>query len=500
MTDRLESFVVAVAELIIDIAPGGVVRASIETLGTAQKTVLLIGVAAGTLGLGALIGLVARKQQIWAVYLYAGVGVFGAWAIARNPLTSAGLSWVVGAIAVTVGVVTLLRAPLGALPLEQGPEDPKNTYADRREFIGWMSGMSVAAGAMTGVGRVVLSDESIQNARGRVVLPSATTTENTASPRRTPSANSAPPTTEAATVPPEVAEVANLSPYITPNETFYRIDTALSVPMVDPEAWSLSVEGLVKNPYRLTFNDLLAMDLIERTVTLCCVSNEVGGSLVGNATWTGVPLQDVLSPAEPLLNAAQVMAQSVDGFTAGFPIEQVSDGRTALLAIGMNGKPLPIIHGFPARLVVAGLYGYVSAVKWLDAIKITTWEDNDGYWIPRGWAKEAPIKLASRIDVPKSSQLKAGMQPVAGVAWSPTEGVSQVEVSVDGGPWQTCELGDTVGGETWVQWLYRWEAKPGRHELTVRAVGSDGAVQPSRSVSPAPNGAEGHHSVKVTVL
>ena len=166
----------------------------------------------------------------------------------------------------------------------------------------------------------------------------------------------------------------------------------------------------------------------------------------------------------------------------------------------MNGKPLPIIHGFPARLVVAGLYGYVSAVKWLDAIKITRWEDNDGYWIPRGWAKEAPIKIASRIDVPKPGQLKTGMQPIAGVAWSPTEGVSRVEVSVDDGPWQTCELGDTVGGETWVQWLYHWKAEPGRHELTVRAVGSDGTAQPSRSVRPAPNGAEGHHSVKVTVL
>ena len=491
ISTRLESFVVAVAGVIIDGAPGGVVRASIETLGTAQKTVLLVGVTIGTLGFGALVGLVARRSPTLAVSLFVAFGSLGAWAVSREPLASTGLSWLVGGVAVTAGAITLVKAPLGIVRSDSDREDPRNTYADRRQFLGWATGMSVAAGALTGVGRVVLADGSVGKARDRIVLsdpvriglPTTTTdptTTNPSSPTRT-------------------IEATGLSPYLTPNEIFYRIDTALSVPMIDPATWSLSIEGLVAEPYRLGFDDLLTMDLVEHTVTLCCVSNEVGGSLVGNATWTGVPLEKVLQRARPLPHAEQVMARSVDGFTAGFPLGHVSDGRTALLAVGMNGEPLPIVHGFPARLVVAGLYGYVSAVKWLERIRLTTWENNDGYWIPRGWAKEAPIKIASRIDVPRGGRVAAGTQPVAGVAWSPMSGVARVEVSVDGGPWQAGELGETVGGEAWGQWLFRWAAEPGRHSIVVRAIGNDGTVQPSVPVDPAPDGAEGHHFVSVTV-
>ena len=491
ISNQLESFVVAVAGLIIDGAPGGVVRASIETLGTGQKTVLLVGVTIGTLGVGAVVGLVARRSHTLAVTLFIAFGSLGAWAVSREPLASTGLSWVVGGVAVTAGVIPLLTAPLGIVRPDSDREDPRSTYANRRQFLGWATGMSVAAGALTGVGRVVLADGSVGKARDRIVLPDPVRIDL---PTTTISPTSTNPSQPMGTV-----EVPGLSPYLTPNEIFYRIDTALSVPMVDPATWSLSIEGLVEEPYRLGLDDLLTMDLAEHTVTLCCVSNEVGGPLVGNATWTGVPLENVLQRARPLPHAEQVMARSVDGFTAGFPVSHVSDGRTALLAIGMNGEPLPLIHGFPARLVVAGLYGYVSAVKWLENIKLTTWDDNDGYWIPRGWAKEAPIKIASRIDVPKGGQVAAGMQPVAGVAWSPMSGVAQVEVSVNNGPWQTCELGETVGGQAWVQWLFRWAAEPGRHSIVVRAIGNDGTVQPSVSVDPAPNGAEGHHSVSVTV-
>jgi len=491
ISNRLESFVVAVARVIIDGAPSGVVRAGIETLGTAQKTVLLVGVTIGTLGVGALAGLAARRSLTLAVTLFVAFGSLGAWAVSREPLASTGWSWLVGGVAITAGAITLVRAPLGIVRSDSDREDPRNTYADRRQFLGWATGMSVAAGALTGVGRVMLADRSVGKARDRIVLPdpariglqtttTGPTTTNLPSPTRT-------------------INTTGLSSYLTPNEIFYRIDTALSVPMINPATWSLSIEGLVEEPYQLDFDDLLSMDLVEQTVTLCCVSNEVGGSLVGNATWTGVPLEQVLQRAQPLSHAEQVMARSVDGFTAGFPLGHVSDGRTALLAVGMNGEPLPIVHGFPARLVVAGLYGYVSAVKWLERIRLTTWENNDGYWIPRGWAKEAPIKIASRIDVPSGGQVAAGIQPVAGVAWSPMSGVAHVEVSVDGGPWQACELSETVGGEAWVQWLFRWAAEPGRHSIAVRAIGNDGTVQPSVPVDPAPDGAEGHHLVSVTV-
>ena len=491
ISNRLESFVVAVAGAIVDGAPGGVVRASIETLGTAQKTVLLVGVTIGSLGVGAVVGLIARQSSTLAVTLFVAFGSLGAWAVSREPLASTGLSWMVGGVAVTVGAITLVKAPLGIVRPGSDREDPRNTYADRRQFLGWATGMSIAAGALTGVGRVVLVDGRVSKARDRVVLPDPVRIDLPATTTGTTTANPSSPT--------RMVEATGLSPYLTPNEIFYRIDTALSVPMVDPATWSLSIEGLVEEPYRLGLNDLLSMDLVEHTVTLCCVSNEVGGPLVGNAAWTGVPLEKVLQRARPLPHAEQVMARSVDGFTAGFPLGHVYDGRTALLAIGMNGEPLPLVHGFPARLVVAGLYGYVSAVKWLERIRLTTWENNDGYWIPRGWAKEAPIKIASRIDVPRGGPLAAGTQPVAGVAWSPMWGVARVEVSVDGGPWEACELGKTAGGEAWVQWLFRWAAEPGRHNIVVRAIGNGGIVQPSVPVDPAPDGAEGHHSVSVTV-
>jgi len=491
ISNRLESFVVAVAGVIADDAPGGVVRASIETLGTAQKTVLLVGVTIGTLGVGAVVGLVARQSPAWAVTLFVAFGSLGAWAVSREPLAPQGLSWVVSGVAVTAGAITLVKAPLGIVPSDSDREDPRNTYADRRQFLGWATGMSIAAGTLTGVGRVVLADGRISKARDRIVLPDPVRLDLPATTTGTTTANPSSPT--------RMIEATGLSPYLTPNESFYRIDTALSVPMVDPATWSVSIEGLVEDPYRLSLDDLLSMDLVEHTVTLCCVSNEVGGPLVGNATWTGVPLEKVLQRARPLPHAEQVMARSVDGFTAGFPLDHVYDGRTALLAIGMNGEPLPLVHGFPARLVVAGLYGYVSAVKWLERIRLTTWENNDGYWIPRGWAKEAPIKITSRIDVPRGGSLAAGTQPVAGVAWSPRSGVARVEVSVNGGPWRACELGKTASGEAWIQWLFRWAAEPGRHSIVVRAIGNDGIVQPSVPVDPAPDGAEGHHSVSVTV-
>ena len=300
-------------------------------------------------------------------------------------------------------------------------------------------------------------------------------------------------------------EVSGISPYITPitpTDQFYRIDTALRIPQVDPGNWSLRFTGMVDRPYSLTFDDILSMDLSDHIITLSCVSNPVGGNLVGNAMWTGVPLAPLLERAGAQRRANQVVGRSVDDFTAGFPTGLVNDGRNAILAIGMNNELLPTAHGFPARLVVAGLYGYVSAVKWLDEIHLTTWDGFDGYWIPRGWSKRGPIKTQSRIDLPrKNARVRVGAPvPVAGIAWAPTRGIERVEIRIDSGDWMPCRLGQALGDESWVQWHREWTpTETGNHRIRVRATDGNGVRQGGVSVPPRPDGAEGWHSVTVDV-
>jgi DMSO/TMAO reductase YedYZ molybdopterin-dependent catalytic subunit len=289
---------------------------------------------------------------------------------------------------------------------------------------------------------------------------------------------------------------------VTPSDgnSFYRIDTALSIPQVDPDDWSLSVTGLVDRPLTLRYEDLLNMDLVEQTITLSCVSNPIGGDLVGNAVWLGVPLVDVLENAGIQPEASQIVGRSVDDFTAGFPTSVLADGRNALIAVGMNGEPLPVRHGFPARLVVAGLYGYVSATKWLEEIRLTTWESFNGYWINLGWSKEGPMKTASRIDVPANrSTVRAGRVPIAGVAWAVGRGLREVQVRVDQGPWQRCDLAVLGSDETWIQWHTEWDATPGNHQIEVRAVDANGAIQSAGPRAVAPDGAEGYHQINVRV-
>ena len=287
---------------------------------------------------------------------------------------------------------------------------------------------------------------------------------------------------------------------MTPNDDFYRIDTAFEVPQVDPGSWRLRFTGMVDNPYEITFDEIQAMDLTDHVITLSCVSNRVGGNLVGNAVWTGVPLSALLDRAGVQAGADQVVGRSVDDWTAGFPTPLVYDGRNAILAIGMNDQFLPTDHGFPARLVVAGLYGYVSAVKWIEEIHLTTWDGFDGYWVPRGWSKEGPMKTQSRIDVPVGRGVVAGQPtPIAGIAWAPTRGIERVEVQIDGTEWLPCELGEALGDESWVQWYREWTPTAGRHRIRVRATDGDGVTQSEQEVSPRPNGAEGWHTVNVTV-
>ena len=309
----------------------------------------------------------------------------------------------------------------------------------------------------------------------------------------------------AETVPPLAAgadlapTTPGLTPIVVPNQDFYRIDTALLVPSVDIATWTLRIHGLVERETTLTWDELLALPMFEQYVTIACVSNEVGGGLVGNAKWTGVRLRDVLEIAGVSSSASQLVGRSVDGFTAGMPTAWVMDpSREPMIAVQMNDEPLPPSHGYPARLIIPGLYGYVSATKWLAELELTTLEGFDGYWVPLGWAKEAPILTQSRIDTPRGGSVAAGRVPIAGIAWAPDRGVSKVEVAIDG-EWHDAELSAPISDTTWVQWVVPWDATPGQHTVSVRATDGTGAVQEERSSPPAPDGARGWHTVSINV-
>jgi len=294
-------------------------------------------------------------------------------------------------------------------------------------------------------------------------------------------------------------DIDGLTPYLTPNADFYRVDTALVLPRVLPEDYRLRVTGRVARPLELSYEDLLDRGLVEREFTLSCVSNEVGGTLAGNARWLGASLADLLDEAGPEPGADQVVSRSADGWTAGTPTAVCLDGRDALLAVGMNGEPLPLEHGFPVRMVVPGLYGYVSATKWLIELELSSFADFDAYWARRDWAAEAPVKTFSRIDTPKPlANVAAGPVAVAGVAWAQHRGIARVEVRVDEGPWQEAELAPVIGDDTWRQWQWTWEAAPGRRKLEVRATDGDGDTQTEERRTPFPDGATGWHSVVVT--
>lgn len=301
-------------------------------------------------------------------------------------------------------------------------------------------------------------------------------------------------------------DVRGLSSFTTPNKDFYRVDTALVVPRVDADRWRLRIHGKgVARPLTVSFRDLLRRELIERDITLTCVSNEVGGPYVGNARWIGVPLAALLAEAGVVPPskggpANQLVSRSVDGMTIGTPVEAVMDGRDAMLAVGMNGQPLPFDHGFPVRMVVPGLYGYVSACKWLQDLELTTFADYDAYWVKRGWSRQAPIKTQSRIDTPRPfASPKAGTVQVAGVAWAQHRGIERVEVRVDGGSWNRAKLAAEDSEDTWRQWLWEWPATSGSHTLEVRATDRDGSTQTDKRVGTVPDGATGWHSVVVAV-
>ena len=438
-----ESLVRAIGDVVVDSSPRAVSGAAIEAFGTNNKPALLSGVVALSLLLGALLGPLAMRYRAVGVVAMAAFALAGGLAGARDPFTSPAQAWTTAAAAGGAGIATLLwllrMANEGGADAPAAPPDPRVKRPGRRRFLQFAGGGLAAAALSVPLGRRLIEPAGDVDAqRAAIVLPPPSTptpapAEPTPQPPpSTPTPASAEPTPQPSpVVRGGPASVPGISPLVTPNSEFYRIDTALSVPRIDSAQWRLRITGMVERPAEFTFDELLAMSLREEVSTLACVSNEVGGELVGTAYWLGVPLPALLRGAGVQADATQVIGRAVDGFTVGFPTDVALDGRESMVVIGMNGEPLPAEHGFPARLIVPGLYGYVSATKWLGEIELSRLDSFDSYWVDRGWAQQAPIKLQSRIDVPRGGQsLAPGKLRIAGVAWGGLSGVSGVQVRV----------------------------------------------------------------------
>ncbi|MBA3687478.1 MAG: molybdopterin-dependent oxidoreductase [Chloroflexi bacterium] len=473
------SVVLEIGAFLISLQPPGAKQIVVDLFGTADKLALNLAIVVGALVLAAGLGILARYHRPWTYAGFTGIAALGLLASLRDPLVDPLLAVVAAGLG-TVVAYYVLRLLLGLA----GPGSEREAEMPdwgRRRFIG--TAVGVAAGAVVGgaIGRTLL------NSRAEAA-PTAASIPPAIDPVAPLGAGS------------ELA-VAGISPLVVKNRNFYRIDTNLLTPRVEAATWTLSVDGMVDDPFTINYAELLAMEMHEEYVTIACVSNEVGGDLVGNALWKGVRLRELLDRAGVQAGATQIVGHAFDGWTAGFPTAWLDDpDREALVAVAMNGDPLPAEHGFPARLIVPGLYGYVSATKWLAKIGLTTLEAFNGYWVPLGWAKEAPILTQSRIDVPKrGAPVNAGEVAVAGVAWAPDRGISKVEVQVDDMAWAPAELSVPISDATWVQWLFRWSATPGDHTLSVRATDGTGDVQTAALTRPAPDGARGHHTINVSV-
>ncbi|WP_326663334.1 molybdopterin-dependent oxidoreductase [Streptomyces canus] len=507
---------VAVGGVAVDVAPTPVKEFAVTVFYTYDKLALQAGIVLVLAVFAAFIGVLAMRRLRYGL---AGVAVFGVIGVLASA-TRASATWayplptVAGALT-AAGLLVLLRRTLprraavsaqdpghdagpdtdvaaqGTHTPVQGASSPSSKAgisvldgagrpAGRRRFLALAVG-AIGAAAVAVPGGRRLWAQRVAAARAAVVLP--------------------PPSSPAPPLPAKVSVgVPGVEPFVTRTADFYRIDTALTVPQMEPKDWRLRIHGRVKRPLTLTYEQLLSRPMVERYITLACVSNEVGGELVGNARWLGVPIKDLLDEVEPDDRADQMVSRSVDGYTAGTPTAALRDGRDALLAVGMNGEPLPVEHGFPVRMVVPGLYGYVSATKWLTELELSRFSDFSAYWVRRDYAALAPVKTQSRIDTPAvGKRLKQGQVMVAGVAWAQHRGVSAVEVRVDDGPWQQAQLAAVPSVDTWRQWSWPWQATPGEHRLQVRATDNTGQVQTGQVHEPLPDGATGRHTIKVTV-
>jgi len=509
------SVLLAVAQRVIEFTPGEFATSAVETLGKADIPVLITATTLLTLALAGFLAYLSLRSQFLAL---AGVVVLAVVALAASftepsvvPVPT--VLTIVGALCVGSVVASFLLSASGLRASEPVSQQEPTTEAEgepstagvrskdahskrgiavpRRNFLLLSGGAAVAGLAAAGAGRLLGGGDAQQ--------------ASTAAPLDLPGSAASVPETLPPPLPEASIDVPGMPPVITPAEDFYLIDTAITPPRINVESWTLKVMGEVDNPIELSYNDLISLPTRESDVTLSCISNEVGGSLVSNGRWTGVLLSDVLAEAgvssDKISQASeQLVGRSADGWTAGFQTDIALDGREALVAFGLNGSELPLDHGYPVRLVVPGLYGYVSATKWLTEIELTDW-DFDAYWIQRSWAKEGPIQTQSRIDtVGDDDNLSAGTVQIGGVAWAPHRGIDRVEVSTDDGEtWNDAQLAAQLALDTWRLYVYDWPAEPGEHTLKVRATDGEGETQTEEETAPHPTGATGYHTVKVTV-
>ena len=481
---------VAVGGGFVDIVPPAVKDLLIGLVGTWDKPVLFASMIAVYVLLTALIGRLAEHRPRAGAAALAGLGLFAAAVVLTRAQNTAAdtvptLLGTLVAVPTLLGLGRVVRAPAAPDP-GGGASDgaPDGAWTRRRSLIG-VGAVGVLAVVVAAGARGVSAGRERARQVARYVLPAPQ--------------EAAPPIPADAQV-----DLEGMGPFVTPNGDFYRIDTALAVPRVDPSTWTLRLHGLVDRELELTFAELLEEPMLETHLTLTCVSNPVGGDLAGNATWLGVPVRTLLERAGVQDGADMVLSRSVDGFTASTPLEALTDSRDALLAVGMNGEPLPTEHGYPVRMVVPGLYGYVSATKWLTELKVTRFAEDTAYWTARGWWERGPIKIASRVDVPRSFAELApdeeGAVMLGGTAWAQQRGIAGVEVRIDDGQWRPAELGAEVSADTWTQWSLRWEdAAPGDHTVAVRAVDGEGEVQTDERADPVPNGASGWHTVQFSI-
>jgi DMSO/TMAO reductase YedYZ molybdopterin-dependent catalytic subunit len=521
------SILVSIAQRIVELTPGGLVTAGIELLGKADIPTLIVTVLLGTVAIAFFLGNLAVRQPSLAL---AGVAVLAAIAVIAalaDPFVAPAPTIITIAGALLAGAAVtelLLRAaglraavePTEEPPLAGEPGSATSPVVRAREagsdggiavgrggFLLLGGGAAVAGLVAAGVGRL-LGGGTVQIAARpkKLNLP-----EEPAGKGKADKSTGKASTHETLPQPPADAsiDVPGMPKLITPASSFYLIDTALSSPRIDVNDWTLSVKGAVDNPVEFSFQDLLGMSTREADITLSCVSNTVGGGLVSNGRWTGVLLSDVLAEAgmsrDKITQASrQLVGRSVDGFTTGFKTDIALDGRNALVAFGLNGSELPIKHGYPVRLVIPGLYGYISATKWLTEIELTNW-NFDAYWVQRTWSKEGPVKTQSRIDTVKDGDnLSSGKNPIGGIAWAPHRGIQKVEISTDGGEtWNTARLARQLAEDAWRQYVYDWEARPGDYTIQVRATDGNGETQTATETPPHPSGATGYHTIDVTV-
>ena len=486
--------VIAVGDAVLGGASQPLKAAALQSFGENYK-VLLLGVIYAVIALLVMgFGLLARRRLAGGVIGMAALGAVGAFVALTRPESHATdvIPSLVGGAAGAVALALLVRAGEPQLILAVAAQrargghpaagEPEVVGTNRRNFL--LAGLSAAGAAVVaGVAGQVLTRQrfNVNSSGNAVAIPAPV--------------QKAPPLKPGA----ELNNIQGISPFYTPNATFYRVDTALVVPQVTTAQWQLRIHGMVDRPVTINFDDLMTRPQIQRDITICCVSESVGGSFIGNARWQGTLLASLLREAGIHPAATQIVMRDVQGMAIGVSTEAVMDGRDAMLAVAMNGAPLPAEHGFPVRVVVPGLYGYVSACKWVVDMELTTYAAYDAYWVKRGWSEQAAVKTESRIDTPKvGTNLAAGQVVVAGVAWAMHKGIASVQVGIDG-VWQEATLATQDTIDTWRQWYYRWDATPGAHKIQVRATDQTGYTQTAVVQAPEPNGATGYHTIKVTV-